>query len=327
MEQTRRSMGLSEMAQGFATMARSLERANPDISAYEVRSSYLTESMPGAIRVEAVREKRPTSWLSFAAIRSAMSLVIVSTGNAKLTKLLSDEMVACLATRPPFTPTVTSVLEHLALSEPAYPITSWDTAVADVDAWHTFIGEAASGLHRWHRGAAMCVARSRAEQERIADAWESRATIRLEEHRRSDRSSSLRATMGELYSHKASEPTSRLIRNPRDAELVAADWMTYWGFEGTAVSPVGMDGGIDVESDTAVAQVKAHMVPIGRPDIQMLYGVASSLRKRPIFIALQGYTAHALNWAEEHGVALFVFDLQGAPSPVNGHARSIAAGS
>jgi hypothetical protein len=118
-----------------------------------------------------------------------------------------------------------------------------------------------------------------------------------------------------------SKPKSVLIRSPRDAELIAVEWMRYWGFTDAIATPVGADEGIDVTSERAIAQVKAHMVPIGRPEIQNLAGVASVERKLAMFFALNGYTAQAVQWADKAKVALFTFDLQGRPEAVNETAR------
>lgn len=122
-------------------------------------------------------------------------------------------------------------------------------------------------------------------------------------------------------------PEPSLIRNPRDAELVAVEWMRFWGFDDAKATPVGADEGIDVVSETAVAQVKAHMVPIGRPDLQNLAGVAAVEGKTALFFALNGYTAQAIQWADRAKMALFTFDLQGAPEPVNNIAREYQTGS
>lgn len=122
-------------------------------------------------------------------------------------------------------------------------------------------------------------------------------------------------------------PEPRLIRNPRDAEMVAVDWMRFWGFDDAEATPVGADEGIDVVSETAVAQVKAHMVPIGRPDLQNLAGVAAVEGKIALFFALNGYTAQAIQWANKAKMALFTFDLQGAPEPANDIARDYQTGS
>jgi len=117
------------------------------------------------------------------------------------------------------------------------------------------------------------------------------------------------------------KPQARLIRSPRDAELVALDWMLYWGFDDARATPVGPDAGIDVASSRAVAQVKAHMVPIGRPELQNLVGVAAVEGKLALFFALTGYTAQAIEWGTKAKMALFTFDLQGVPNPANDIAR------
>ena len=119
------------------------------------------------------------------------------------------------------------------------------------------------------------------------------------------------------------KPEQRLIRSPRDAELTAEAWMRYFGFDDARVTPVGADEGIDVDSSRAVAQVKAHMVPIGRPDVQNLAGVAAAEKKMGIFFALNGYTPQAIAWADRADIALFSFDLQGEPEAINVHARRL----
>lgn len=118
-------------------------------------------------------------------------------------------------------------------------------------------------------------------------------------------------------------PTSTLIRSPRDAEENAARWMMYWGFHDARITPEGADEGIDVNSSEAIAQVKAHMVPVGRPDIQNLAGVAAVEQKTALFFALSGFTQQALEWADRAGVALFTFDLVGDPEPINAAALEV----
>lgn len=119
------------------------------------------------------------------------------------------------------------------------------------------------------------------------------------------------------------KPEGRLIRSPRDAELAAEEWMRYFGFGDAEVTPVGADEGIDVDSTRAVAQVKAYMVPVGRPDVQNLAGVAAAEGKIGIFFALNGYTPQAIQWADKANIALFSFDLQGEPEAVNKAAHKL----
>jgi Restriction endonuclease/Protein of unknown function (DUF2510) len=120
-------------------------------------------------------------------------------------------------------------------------------------------------------------------------------------------------------------PEPRLIRTPRDAEEAAARYMRYLGFADADVTSEGADGGIDVRSEQAVAQVKAHMTPVGRPDLQKLYGVQTVEKRQGLFFSLMHYTPNALAWAETVGMPLFRFDMAGQPEPVNAAAKVLVA--
>ncbi|MFJ3338637.1 restriction endonuclease [Streptomyces sp. NPDC086766] len=120
-------------------------------------------------------------------------------------------------------------------------------------------------------------------------------------------------------------PTERLIREARDAELIAVEWMRYFGFDDAAATPVGADGGIDVVSARAVAQVKMEGKPTGRPIVQQLHGVAVHEGKTGVFFSLAGYTPQARTWAQTSGTLLFRFDYQGAIEPVNAAAHELLA--
>jgi hypothetical protein len=110
---------------------------------------------------------------------------------------------------------------------------------------------------------------------------------------------------------------ARTIRSPADAEQVAAEWMRHLGFDDARCTGAGTDGGVDVRSRDAVAQVKAQLTPVGRPELQALYGVARSEGRQPLFFSLMSYTAAALTWADEVGMALFRFDHAGLVEAVN----------
>lgn len=112
-------------------------------------------------------------------------------------------------------------------------------------------------------------------------------------------------------------PEGILIRQPSDAEKAAATWMRYWGWTDAQETGAGTDGGKDVVASDAIAQVKAHMNPIGRPDLQNLYGVSAAEGKQGLFFSLMGYTKQARDWADEVSLPLFRFDLQGIPEPLN----------
>ncbi|MEU1486315.1 restriction endonuclease [Streptomyces sp. NPDC005752] len=112
-------------------------------------------------------------------------------------------------------------------------------------------------------------------------------------------------------------PEPRLIRTPRDAELVAVDWMRYLGFADAVATPVGADEGIDVISERGLAQVKMEGRPTSRPTVQQLHGVATAKEREALFFSLGGYTVPASAWASQHGIALFRYDHQGTPEAVN----------
>jgi len=116
-----------------------------------------------------------------------------------------------------------------------------------------------------------------------------------------------------------------LIRCPDDAEQVAAEWMRHLGFADARCTGAGTDGGVDVRSRAAVAQVKAQLSPVGRPELQALYGVAHSEGRRPLFFSLMSYTAAATAWADEVGMALFRFDHAGTVEAVNAPAEGLMA--
>lgn len=115
------------------------------------------------------------------------------------------------------------------------------------------------------------------------------------------------------------------IRSAEDAEHAAAQWMRAVGFSGIAVGRRGADGGIDVTSDQALAQVKAEAKPVGRPVLQAIYGLARARDKVALTFALAGFTREALDFADEVGIALLRFDLDGEAVPLNATARGLAS--
>jgi hypothetical protein len=108
----------------------------------------------------------------------------------------------------------------------------------------------------------------------------------------------------------------RLIRGHRDAELAVRDWLRASGYPDAELTPAGADGGIDVLASGAVAQVKAEMLPIGRPIIQQIAGIAAVESKVGFCFSLAGFTPEAAGWANRAGVLLYRFDFQGTPEAV-----------
>ncbi len=118
-------------------------------------------------------------------------------------------------------------------------------------------------------------------------------------------------------------PRPQLIRDFNDSERVAAEWMRYFGYSNVGVMPVGPDGGVDVYSDEALAQVKAQASPTTRPQVQQHLGVCRAQGKEPVFFSLAGYTPGAVDWADANGMVLFLFDRQGIPAAANSAAHIV----
>lgn len=100
-----------------------------------------------------------------------------------------------------------------------------------------------------------------------------------------------------------------------DAERLAEKHMQYLGYTDARRTNAGADGGVDVESRRAVAQVKDQSNPVGRHLIQQLYGVARSQNKKAIFFARR-YAPQAVGWARENDVKLYQFNRAGVVSEV-----------
>ena len=69
------------------------------------------------------------------------------------------------------------------------------------------------------------------------------------------------------------------------------------GYDDAEVTGPGADGGVDVTSRRSVAQVKTETLPVGRPALQRLHGVAMADGKEGLFFSLSGYTSQAVEWA------------------------------
>lgn len=108
------------------------------------------------------------------------------------------------------------------------------------------------------------------------------------------------------------------ITTPHQAELNAAAQMKLWGFPDAVATTGGSDGGIDVRSRTALAQVKWKGGVVGRPDCQKLVGAAAGdTRKALVFFAASGYSRQAIEYANLVGISLFTYDPTGEVRLVN----------
>jgi hypothetical protein len=97
--------------------------------------------------------------------------------------------------------------------------------------------------------------------------------------------------------------------------------MKEHGFRDATVTPPGADGGIDIRSRHAVAQVKCHAKPVGLAEVQRLYGITESLRTTGVFFSSAGFTPKAREWADQCGSALLTIN---PVTPVNDGARRLS---
>lgn len=112
------------------------------------------------------------------------------------------------------------------------------------------------------------------------------------------------------------------ITTPHQAELNAAEVMRGWGYIDSVATTGGADGGIDVRSKGALAQVKWKGAVAGRPDLQRLFGArGKDTDKALFFFAASGYSKGAIEYANQVGITLCVYDPLGRTERLNGTVR------
>ncbi|WP_434317993.1 restriction endonuclease [Leifsonia sp. P73] len=124
---------------------------------------------------------------------------------------------------------------------------------------------------------------------------------------------------------KQSDDQPRNLVTWQDAELLAAGHMRTLGFTDADLTESGADGGIDVQSRHAAAQVKFHATPTGAPEIQKLRGAAYDFDHQ-IFYSAGGYTPAAIAFAERAEVALFIIGPWSSIAAANAAAEKLLGG-
>ena len=108
------------------------------------------------------------------------------------------------------------------------------------------------------------------------------------------------------------------ITTPEAAETIAAARMREFGYSDARVTGHGADGGMDVVSARAEAQVKQESYQTGRPALQRLYGARGDDRSRDLlFFSAAGYSRQAVAYADTVGIALFTYDVLGNIAAAN----------
>ena len=119
-------------------------------------------------------------------------------------------------------------------------------------------------------------------------------------------------------------PSPTQLDSWQAAEQNASAWMRHWGFADAHVTAGGADGGIDVRSAEALAQVKFEARQIGAPAVQRLVGARGrDEHKALLFFSGVGYAQPAVVYADSMDVALFKYDLLGKMTAVNDAARQV----
>lgn len=107
-----------------------------------------------------------------------------------------------------------------------------------------------------------------------------------------------------------------------DAEQLAAVALRGFGFDDARPTGSGTDAGLDVAGRSIACQVKHTAKPVGRPVLQQLVGAAGG--RVTAFFSRAGYTAQAIEYADQVGMALFGLALPTTVSPQNSAAREMA---
>lgn len=116
------------------------------------------------------------------------------------------------------------------------------------------------------------------------------------------------------------------IRTFQDAERNAALRMRDLGFVDAKLTSDGADGGVDVVSVRALAQVKWRGAAVSRDELQKLFGARGSCFDRQLlFFAASEYSKPAVEYANAYAIALFIYEPYGELVPRNPVAAQLAS--
>lgn len=103
-------------------------------------------------------------------------------------------------------------------------------------------------------------------------------------------------------------------------------WMRHRGYAGARTGGGGSDGGIDVTSRTALAQVKFEAAAVGRPALPRLVGARGRRDHQLLLVTGAGYSRQAQTYADQMDVALSTCTLTGSTAPASTTPRSRRGG-
>ena len=109
------------------------------------------------------------------------------------------------------------------------------------------------------------------------------------------------------------------------AERTAADWMRRHGFRDATVMNGGVDTGVHVIASRAAAQVRTSFAPVEPEDLSRLVRDSRTMSGcQRIFFSLSGYSDRAMQFAEEHCIALLVVGRDGSVVPANAWGENLS---
>jgi len=95
------------------------------------------------------------------------------------------------------------------------------------------------------------------------------------------------------------------------AERLVGDWLVYLGCRDVVVTKASQDGGIDVETETHVCQVKYYKNQgVSVQEVREIFGVASAAGKEAMIFTSSDLTAAAYEFANQVGIIAVQFNVE-----------------
>lgn len=116
----------------------------------------------------------------------------------------------------------------------------------------------------------------------------------------------------------------RTIRTARDAVTAAALYLRWLGYRDIRRADQRPPSGIGLAAPGLVAQVDPAVRPASSRDVECLWLTAMTESAECVYFSLSGYAEEARARADTLSVPLFVLDLTGTPTPVNGPGLELA---
>ena len=109
-------------------------------------------------------------------------------------------------------------------------------------------------------------------------------------------------------------------------EEYCCEALRSWGYLEAKTTRYSRDGGIDIEGPAVVAQCKHYAGSVGVKDIREIFGIAAHMKKTAAVFTSGSYTAEAIRFANEAGVALiFLDEVSGSSKALNVYAKELVS--